>query len=116
MKKLGLAITTTLLLNAAFTLFLFDHLKKDLAAEKSLPVPEVHFAGYKNQPVKEKPALGSFTSENFIETSKLVTDAVVNITVKSSYGYEPISGGSGVIISKDGFIITNNHVVDSGNK
>ena len=45
MKKLGLAITATLLFNAALTLVLFNHLKNDLTAEKSTSEPAVHFTG-----------------------------------------------------------------------
>ena len=116
MKKFGLTITATLLLNGLFTLMLFYHLKQDLTTEQIIPAPNVQFTGYKHQPLNEKPAISHFVPENFVETSKRVTDAVVNITVKSSYGYEPISGGSGVIISNDGYIITNNHVIDAGGR
>ena len=114
MKKLGLAIAATLLLNTIFTLLLFDHYKEDLTDTKAnQSTPGAHLAGFK-QPLNIKPAPNHFVPEDFVETSKLVTDAVVNITVKSTYGYEPMSGGSGVIISRDGYIITNNHVIDAG--
>ena len=116
MKKLGLAITATLVFNAALSLLLFSFLKKEINTEQPEPTPTVHFTGLRNIPLNEKPDQSQLVPENFVETSKLVTDAVVNITIKAPYGYEPLSGGSGVIISKDGYIITNNHVIDMGGK
>ena len=115
MKKTAIAIALTLALNAAFTLFLFDGFKNSVEEEIATvqPQPTVHFAG---QSTNIKPSADLFVPEDFVETAKLVTDAVVNITVKSRSNYEAISGGSGVIISPDGYIITNNHVIDGGGK
>jgi S1-C subfamily serine protease len=50
---------------------------------------------------------------DFVETSRKVTPAVVNITSFSAAGSR-MASGSGVIISADGYIITNNHVIDGG--
>lgn len=52
---------------------------------------------------------------NFTAAAGKVTNAVVNITTYSSSDYRQASG-SGVIISPDGYIITNKHVIEDGEK
>ncbi len=55
----------------------------------------------------------SYSSGNFVKAAKLVMPAVVHIKIRFNGAPDRGASGSGVIISKDGFIATNNHVVEN---
>lgn len=52
---------------------------------------------------------------DFISVSRMVTDAVVNVVAYSATDYR-LASGSGVMVSADGFIITNQHVIEDGSR
>ena len=61
------------------------------------PVPEVTDGGYDTTQIYE-----------------MVNPSVVNITVYSSQSIAALGSGTGIVMSEDGYIITNAHVVNGG--
>lgn len=60
------------------------------------------------------PAGSASAPESFVDIAAKVTPAVVHIT--GYRGNYPASGGSGVIISDNGYVVTNYHVIESFSK
>lgn len=63
----------------------------------------------------------NLTSNSISGIVKSCADTVVEITIETTssfytYEYTAEGNGSGVIISQDGYILTNNHVIDGANK
>ncbi|MEO6538197.1 MAG: trypsin-like peptidase domain-containing protein [Ferruginibacter sp.] len=66
------------------------------------------------QPTENAAAVNSSNGDvNFVMASKMVMPAVVHIKIHFNASSDYGASGSGVIISPDGFIATNNHVVDN---
>jgi len=107
------------LLSSAFTFLMMSRWYAPPAPEagatsESRLVSTVETSPQPNPLINQPPRLWRQSPPaDFVSTSKLVTAAVVNINTLSASGYR-ISSGSGVIISSDGYIITNDHVIEDG--
>ena len=126
MKKITF-ITLVAILSSVASLFLYDKfMLKKTTSIKSPPVkviPSVY--SYEQETVSAVPP------NDFVEAASKSIDAVVHVknTSSSRGGYSAldfffnrqapesrIGTGSGVIVSPDGYIITNNHVIEDATK
>ena len=88
------------------------------------------FAAYEADRLPEE-KISKLPGENFVKASKLSTESVVYIkTVSERYGrtswlelwlggggaMQQVGSGSGVIFKENGYILTNNHVIDDADK
>ncbi len=88
------------------------------------------FAAYEVDRLPEE-KISKLPGENFVKASKLSTESVVYIkTVSERYGrtswlelwlggggaMQQVGSGSGVIFKENGYILTNNHVIDDADK
>ncbi len=86
--------------------------------------PSSYSTGFQEKPefIPAGPAYPASAPTNFIRAAEKVTPAVVNIRSikKSEYRFlgfdEESSSGSGVILSPDGYIVTNHHVIAEGDR
>lgn len=118
-------VAVSSLLSAVLAIFMY----RWIAPQQEVIIRESATGSYAqlaNDPLEDAP-LRTFLSSaptDFIAAAEAVTPSVVNIKTQQSGGSFDFwgsnaygtSSGSGIIISADGYIVTNNHVIEEGTK
>lgn len=123
MKNIGLVLFSSIL-SAILAIFLYRMVEEPqkILIKETLPVKQVDYTPTKYESSNLNSAATITEAPDFVKAASVVTPTVVNIksTQKSDYfwGRESYgaSTGSGVIITSDGYIVTNRHVIEEGDK
>lgn len=103
--------------------FMFSYLQKPIEQHEEIVRPAAHFVGYEDR------IFGTASNLDFVKSAEMSTPTVVYIKTSAgreqqSYSFldllfnndlrsrKVIGSGSGVVFSKDGYIVTNNHVIE----
>lgn len=122
--KSAIPILLSSFLSAVFAVFLYRTFSEPTVIYSNSSDAMARYTNLANDPfsgVQQRFFLSSSPTD-FIAAADRVTPAVVNIRAVESGNYSwwgsgsfGASSGSGVIISSDGYIVTNNHVIEDGN-
>lgn len=123
MKQYGVILVSSLL-SALFAITIYRYFEppKEVVIRETIPARYTNFSDELLSGMKQR-TFFSAAPTNFTYAAESVTPAVVNIKTtqggnfdfwsSNSYGS---SSGSGVIISPEGYIVTNNHVIEEGDE
>ena len=106
----------------AVAIYRYGEKPKEIIINETIPA---RYTNFKDDPLVELPARTfiSASPTDFTAAAGAVTPAVVNIKAIQGSSYDFFSSsafgtstGSGVIITADGYIVTNNHVIEEGDQ